>query len=201
MPGTATVRSSFVWPRADLAGTLAGKDLAKLAAEHAELNVEAGKAKRQVVELRDIEAARATRADTAAYAAAIRAGSPDPGPVNQRKTAADLEQADRHLAGLPQARDDVSNEAAKLLANRADAWRQDAERKAGASHKRFGAAVAELQAAADEHRARLGVEMWLSDEVGVAGVPDVPGLGTAKLSLTAVLAGLQQLLHDWRREG
>lgn len=113
----------------------------------------------------------AGKADAAAYASALRAGSRDPGPKHEEKRQADLANAQRRAAGLRQAIGDVETELLKSIEANHDAWIAAAQPATDAARK----AIVKAQLALDTAQAALDQQLlfvqWLGDPKTAPRIP------------------------------
>lgn len=187
-------RTEFRMPPAQLGGIVAdelGQLLSEAAATSQRHRALSAEVKRLVQAEHDAE-----RSDTDALARAIRAGEPDPGPVETERVKAELDATRRQLAAVERLRDTVRGDMrAMLQARRAD-WLLDCASREAAARADLAKRLEQVTAVAAEWRDAQAEAGWLQGQHKGAATPTVPGLvnGAGQpLRLDAVLAGLAAL--------
>jgi hypothetical protein len=140
---------------------------------------------RSRVGLADIE-------DTEQLARAIRSGSEDPGPTVSKQVRAEIEEAERRLAGFRRATDLAAGDLQEAVERTKADWAPKIEKKVVEARRGFGRALDQLGAEAANLATAIGMETWLHDFPSRKSFPRplaVPGRG----SFEGVVAALREL--------
>lgn len=202
MPVPTTAQGRIRWPQPSaLAGSLAGDELDELLAEQEKLQDQLAQVQREQRHLHNAGRLAAEAADREAYARALRAGDPDPGPTAVTKLQADVVAAERRRAALEQAIQNVTADAQARLEQRHDAYAEDAARLEVEAHAALTLVVAELGEAVRDYTDRRQLAEWLDGSRGGAA-PVVEGLAKASgepYSAVELLERLTAAVATWKR--
>lgn len=128
--------------------------------------------------------------DIARSVEALRAGKPDPGPVNRRTALSDLEDARRRVEVALRAATACQSEVSSLLTEHGPAWARALDQQWSAAGRRAAKLLDDVEAVMAE-RARLGLLYQFLER----------GQGAVATSARPPLAGLlDQLRQDAARE-
>lgn len=180
-----------------LTGSLAGRDLADLLAEHAKLRAAMAALRAERDALASTGQRRARDRDAEARALAMRAGAKDPGTAHEAEYGAKMADTERRLAAVGKAVTMVERDITRMLDERRDLWLADAEALAAAAHTKAVEALAAVHEAVNEDTQRRGLLSWLNGgrpTVASDDVPLVKGIGGDRFTVDQALGALDAAL-------